>query len=206
MRYIEKENNVTKEYEVIIDDVELEKIIKELNARCCRIVKANTNVMSTSKEMAIDKISFNGNREVNIVKEIELADSQNHLNEFAKPQFIYECEYFYKQVTYLEYLLSIILRSYRSKNNANNSENAIKLLLNYENNDELIPYIERMARDGIKEDLLLEYENNKDYDFELLNKLYQRAKDCFKLILISETIHYDNNENNSKVYKLGTRK
>ena len=204
MKYIEENENITREYEVTIDDAELEKIIKELNEKCCRAVKKTVRVTSGSKEEAIKKINSSNNHGISVVREIELTDDFKYLKSFSKPQYIYECEFYFNQISYLEYLLSVLLSSYRSKSNyvANNNR-AIKLLIDYENNEELKTYEERMAEHGITPELFSEYENNKDFDFELLKNLYQRAKECVRLVLLSEVIHYS--EESEKVYKLGER-
>ena len=59
----------------------------------------------------------------------------------------------------------------------------LKQLVDYENGDELNSYKEKMAKEGITEELYSEY--------ELLYGLYQAAKDCFRIRLLSETITYD---------------
>ena len=206
MIYIENNENVTREYEVLIDDGKLESVIKKLNEKCCRALKKTVRVTSNSKEEAIERINSTDNHGINIVREIELSDNYGHLKDFTKQQYIYECEFYYNQVSYLEYLLNIVLMSYRSKfGMSTDVSKSLNLILDYENNDELKTYQERMALEGITKELYFEYENNKDFDFELLHSLYQEAKECFKLKLVSETIHYDL-ENDAKVYKLGTRK
>ena len=103
-------------------------------------------------------------------------------------------------------MLTIALSSYRSKSGfVTDNNRAIDLIMDYENHDELKTYQERMAEQGITQELFDEYENNKEFDFNLLNDLYQKAKNCFKLVLISETVHYDNDDN-TRVYKLGQRR
>lgn len=205
MNYTETNENITREYKVIIDDAKLQSVIKELNEKCCRALKKTIRVTSSSKEEAIEKINSNNNYGISIVKEIELSDSFGHLKSFASPQYIYECEFYYNQISYLEYLLNIILTAYRSKYGTSlDVSKSINLILDYENNDELKTYQERMANEGITKELYFEYENNKDFDFKLLRELYQKAKECFKLVLISETINYDI-EKEAKVYKLGRR-
>ena len=206
MKYIEKNESVTREYEVVINDVELENIIKELNENCCRAIKKSVRVTSGSKEEAIKRINSANNHGINVVRELEMGDSYNHLKTFSKPQYVYECEFYFKQVSYLAYLLTIALNSYRSKLGFTTDDNrTIDLILNYENNEELKSYKERMAEQGITEDLYFEYENNKDFDFELLKELYEKAKECFRLVLISETIHYDDAIDQNRVYKLGRK-
>ena len=108
MKYIVEDKNVTKEYAIIIDGEKLEKIIKELNEKCCRAIKKTVRVTSGSKEEAIAKINSTDNHGINIVNEVNSLDNYKHLQEFAKKQYVYECEFYYKQISYLEYILRIV--------------------------------------------------------------------------------------------------
>ena len=54
--------------------------------------------------------------------------------------------------------------------------------------------------------LILEMNNNMHLDFNLLNKLYNNAKECFELELVSEIVHYSDKEKDIKLYKLGTKR
>lgn len=181
MRYIEKNENETNEYDVIINEKGLAEIIKELNEKCCRSVKVSINVRA-QEDRAFENFNTIGKGNIDIVK--KTADNNS--------TYFYECEYFRNQISYLAYLLGAVLSSYRS--NADMSY-VINQLIDYENNDELKTYQERMARDGITKELFDEYENNKDFDFALLRQLYEKAKTCFKLVLQSKTIHYENGDN-----------
>ncbi len=155
MRYIEKNENETNEYDVIINEKGLAEIIKELNEKCCRSVKVSINVRA-QEDRAFENFNMIGKGNIDIVK--KTADNNS--------TYFYECEYFRNQISYLAYLLGAVLSSYRS--NADMS------------------YVINQ---------LIDYENNKDFDFTLLRQLYEKAKACFKLVLLSKTIHYENGEN-----------
>ena len=170
-------------------------------------MKKVVRVTGSSEEEAMERINSTDNHGISVVRKIDFSEGFNHLKNFNKQQYIYECEFYFKQISYLEYLLNIALNSYRAKSNyvANNNR-TINLINDYENSDELKTYQERMAENGITQELFDEYENNKDFDFNLLNELYQRAKKCFKLVLMSETIHYESVKDNPRVYKLGEKR
>lgn len=206
MKYIEKNENVTREYEVVINDKELLEIVNELNAKCSRSLKVSTNVTAYDENEALEKINKIRKNEINSITKSELPEYNKGSLNTNKPLYLFECEYFRKQNPYLAYLLTTALTSYRSIVGANvNSNNTIGMLVDYADSDELKPYEVRMARDGITKELYDEYENNKDFDFALLNELYEKAKKCFKLVLLSETISYDNVDEKQRVYKLGGR-
>ena len=192
MKYIEKNENETNEYEVLIKGEELSNIIKELNEKCCRAIKVNVNVTAYQESEALEKINKIRKNEVSIISKKELPEYNKGSLKTDKTLYLYECEYFRKQISYLSYLLAASLSSYHSNNDMSY---VINQLIEYENNDEIKTYQERMAEQGIIEELFMEYENNKDFDFALLRELYQKAKECFKLVLVSKTIHYDNEEN-----------
>ena len=109
MKYIEENENITREYEVKINVAELENIINELHEKCCRSVKKSVRVTSGSKEEAIEKINSSNNHGISVAREIGLTDDFKYLKSFSRPQYIYECEFYFNQISYLEYLLSIIL-------------------------------------------------------------------------------------------------
>ena len=204
MKYIEKNENVTREYEVFINDEELLKIVNELNEKCCRALKVSTNITAYNEEEAFEKINKIKKSEVSSITKSELQEYNKSSVKTKKPIYLFECEYFRKQNTYLAYLLTTALRSYRSAVGASkDSDNTIGLLIDYANSDELKPYELRMAENGITKELFDEYENNKDFDFALLNELYEKAKECFKLVLVSEKINYENMDEKQRVYKLG---
>lgn len=204
MRYIEKEDNITREYDVKINDVELEKIVDELNEKCCRALKKTVNVTGYNKKEAREKIASINKDGINIVSRKEVSED---LANQTKCPYVYECEYFCKQPSYLAYLLNIILKNYRTNRNyILTDDKAMNLLIDYINNDELKPYTERMAEEGITEDLYFEFEYNKDFDFELLYDLYKKALECFSLVLVSETTRYNPYDKNAKTYKIGERK
>ena len=206
MKYIEENENVTREYKVIIDDEALSKIVDELNEKCCRAVKTSINVTAYDEEEAKEKIDRIKKGGIIILKKTEVPEYNKGSFKGNKPLYLFECEYFIKQNPYLSYLLTTALRSYRSTVGFNNgNDNTIKLLIEYANNDELKTYQERMAENGITKELYDEYENNKDFDFALLNELYEKAFGCFKLLLVSEKTDYKNVDVRDRVYTL-TRK
>jgi hypothetical protein len=193
MRYIEKNDNVTREYEVLIDENKLVEVIKKLNEKCSRSVMRIMNVTSTTREKAIEKINANNKDGISVIREVREADDT------LSGQRMFECEICFVQNPYLAYLLNACLASYRS--NADLSF-IINQLIEYENNDELKPYSVRLAEKGgmvNNQELYYEYENNQDFDFELLRNLYQEAKDCFKLAMISETKYYEPEDNCKKL-------
>ena len=197
MKYIEEKENVTREYEVIIDDVALSKIVEELNEKCCRAVKVSINVRA-QKDRAYENFNTIGKSGVDIVRRVEDSTGKETMS-------LYECEFFRKQNPQLSYILTTALRSYRSTVGYSINDNTIKMLLEYANSEELKPYQVRMAENGITQELYDEYENNKDFDFALLNELYEKAKECFKLLLISEKTDYKDVDKDARIYKLGSR-
>ena len=206
MKYIEKNDNVIREYEVVIDDEKLSSIVEELSQKCCRASKVSANVTAYDENEAIDKLNKISKSEINFIKKSELESYGKSSQNGGKQQYLYECQFFYKQNPYLYYILTCALKSYRSTVGSNSdSDNTINMIIDYADSDELKPYEVRMAEEGITKELFDEYENNKDFDFALLNELYQKAKECFKLILISEKINYENIDEKQRVYKLGGR-
>ena len=193
MRYIENNDNVTREYEVIIDENKLSEVIKQLNEKCSRNVMKIMNVTSTTREKAIEKINATNKDGISVIREVREADDT------LSGQHMFECEICFVQNPYLAYLLNACLASYRS--NADLSF-VINQIIEYENNTELMTYPERLAKNGgmvNNPELYYEYVNNQDFDFELLRSLYQEAKDCFKLAMISETKYYEPDDNCKKL-------
>ena len=187
MRYIEQNQNVTMEYEVIIDEEKLRKIIQELNEKCSHVIRQSTRVTSGSREEALEKISSDDRSDINVTSVYDadtLGDGYEFLMGFTRPHFVFECEYSYRQPPYLAYLLTGILNSYPSNKDMTDT---INLLINYENDKELKSYRDRMEREGITKEVYDEY--------ELLYGLYQAARDSIKGKLVSEVIHYYNDEN-----------
>ena len=68
MRYIEQNQNVTMEYEVVIDEEKLKSIINELNEKCSRVVKKDAKVTSSSIEEAMAKITSPNKTDISIKK------------------------------------------------------------------------------------------------------------------------------------------
>lgn len=198
MRYIEKNNNVTLEHEVIVNAEELANIIKELNEKCCRSVRVNVNVTAYQESEALEKINKIRKDDISVINKMELPDYNKGSLNNSKTLYLFECEYFRKQISYLSYLLASVLSSSQSNNDITGVINQLK---DYANEDELKTYQERMAENGITKELYDEYENNKDFDFALLHELYQRAKNCFRIVELNKTIHYTN----GRVKKLGER-
>ncbi len=205
MKYIEEIGNVTKEYDVKINDVELENIINELDEKLRIRCRGIQDVMAVSEDDAAKKLSNGNKTDIKIL-------SQKRANELYKglPSnnnlFIFKCEFLVNNYTYLSYILKSILGYYREKNSIVTGESrAINLLLDYANDAELVPFEELMARNGITNILYEKYENNKDFDFALLKELYERALACFELKLVKETETTTYEEGVGKVYKFGTR-
>ncbi len=196
MKYIEKNEKVTKEYEVLFNEEELVNIISELNNKCCRRVKKIEKVGCNSEKEALARFSSNGIHDVHVIGKT----MQNNGNNPCK--YIYEVMFYYEQLPSLSYILNSILRAYRVIDKEIDVTEAINQLIAYKNSDELKPYQARMGETGISEELYLEYENNKDFDFELLSELYQKSLSCFQAELVSKTIHYTDNR---VVKKLGGR-
>lgn len=202
MKYIEENENTTREYEVKINDIELERIIGELEKRCCRAKNVSINVTASNEEEALQKLNVIKKNEVDIVKKNEVFD--NKIKPAGPKSYMYECKYYYQQVPYLSHLLTVILTYYRYQPKTADITKTIDSLLEYKDSNELKPYEELMAMNGVTEELYLEYEHNKNFDFVFLNGLYEEAMKCFTLKLVSETKHY-NDEESAKIYKLGRR-
>ena len=183
MRYIEKNENVTREYEVIINVEKLNEIVNELNEKCSHVIKKTAKITSGSQEEALNKISSYCKKAINILSVLDanaLSDDYSFLRKFSKPQYVFEYEFDYTQTPYLSYLLTLLINNYRMDIDFTEY---LKQLVDYENGAELNAYKEKMAEEGITEKLYSEY--------ELLYGLYQAAKDCFRIRLLSETITYD---------------
>ncbi len=204
MKYIEENEYLTREFEVSINEAELERIKSELEKYCCRNKNVSINVTASDEKEAIQKVNSIKKNEVSVVRKNEILNNEKKLIN-NKAMYMYECQYYYQQIPYLAHLLNIILNSYRYQPKIADITKAVDSLVEYENNDELKPYEWLMAKNGITEELYLEYEHNKDFDFKLLNDLYQQAKKCFTLVLISETIHYDDEDKEFRTYKLRRR-
>ena len=224
MKYIENDGQVTREYEVKINTKELENVISELASKCYRIVSKETRVAANSEKEAIEKINSMDRKGIRINELTNI--SKDYPKEVLSSGLqIFVCEYLYKQNSQLVYILETILSNYRSSLDFKNQNyKFIDLLINFENNDELKTYEERLKNykeevlnareDGqlqnkVKEkveSIMQEMEYNKDYNFALLNELYNRAKECFSLVLVAETVHYKDLDKNPKVYKLGSKK
>ena len=222
MNYIINDGHVTYEYDVKINDSELEKIINELDEKCYFMVAKNIKVSANNEEEVITKINANNNSDVKINKLVKVPDRYYSLKDITECQFVFECEYLCKQSSYLASLLRMLLFNYRSTLEFKKQNNRlIDLLISYQNNEELKPFLKRIDEYEEKiwknpsscsplmkkelSNLLLEFEYNKDYNFELLASLYQKAKDCFELVLVSETVHYKDFNHSPKVYKLGEK-
>ena len=230
MKYIENDGQVTREYEVKINTSELEKVIKELEEKCYRVVSKKTKVAAKNENEALDKLNVMDKSKITVNKLVDISDKYpKEVN--STGLHIFDCEYLCRQNSYLVYILETILSNYRSSLEFKNQNyRFIDLLIQYENNDELKPYDERMKeyedelskfadiegdskeilyQKKLKETMastLIEMKNNPNYDFDLLKKLYENAKECFGLILVAETVHYKDIDKNPKVYKLGTKK
>ena len=191
MRYIEKNDNVTREYEVVIDEKELANVIQELNEKCCRALKVVVNVRA-KEDRALENFNSIGKNDVDIVRKVY---DQGAVEKDKK--YFYECEYYRLQIPYVSYLLAAALSSYHSDVDLSF---VLDRLIECQKSDELKTYQERMAENGITKELYDEYEHNKDFDFNLFRELYQRAMSCFRLILKSKTFYYNTEEN---VKKLG---
>ena len=231
MNYIENDGHITREYDVKINDIELERIIKELDEKCSFTVLRNIKVCANNEEEVLEKINANNNSDVKINKLVKVPDKYYLLKDITACPFVFECEYFCKQSSYLASLLRVLLFNYHSSLNFRKQDSRlIDNLVYYQNNDELKPFKDRIA--NYEEEILnfkhrnntsyeLEYKNqienklletlsmekyNVDYDFELLADLYKQAKECFELVLVSETVHYKDLDHCPKVYKLGEKK
>lgn len=184
MKYFEKNDNVIEGYEILFDEVELANIIKELNEKCSRKVKVTVNI-SAQEDRALENFKTLGKDIIEVTKKEE-NNAFGNVN--SGKRYSYECEYFREQPSQLSCILGKILSC---KNRPNEDvTDTIEDLLAYKDNDELKPYEMRMAEKGITQDLYFEYENNKDFDFELLYELYVKALGLFKKKLVSKTFDY----------------
>lgn len=195
MKYIENNEKVTKEYNVLLDEKKLKDIIYELNSKCCRKVKKIEKVGCNSEKEVLARFKSSDIEDVHIVNMTMQTDGNNPC------KYVCEVMFYYEQLPTLSYILNRIL-SYRMSDENKDVTDAINALIAYKDNDELKSYYVRMAQEGITEELYYEYENNKDFDFELLNSLYKASLGCFENELVSKTIHYVDNR---VVKKLGGR-
>ena len=229
MQYIQNDGYVTYEYDVIIDEEKLRGIIKKLDESCYRVVNKKAQVSAPCKEEALRKLQ----REVNLagVKVnglIEISDGYKYFSGYSQELLFFDCDYLCKQSSNLVYILQRILANYSSQLDFKKQNNRlIDLLIGYANTDELKSFDVRGEEcykkikdyfDSNKEDLdeqyrlqeesrilLQEIRLNMDFNFELLRKLYEEAKECFTFTLVNKTIHNKINDS-SKIYKLSENK
>lgn len=223
MEYIINDGHVTRTYDVKIDASKLEEIIVKLKKYCYRIVLKNINVIANNENEAITKINSHDANGIKIKKIVNISTKYEDIRKITKCPYVFKCEYLCKQNSYLVYILETILSNYRSSLNFKNQNNRlIDLLLGYGNSDEIVPYEKRVRECRYKihksfsndkltlenelSNLLIEMNNNINFDFSLLDELYKDAKECFELELVSETVHYNDRNKNIKLYKLGTKR
>ncbi len=227
MKYIVNNGQVTSEYDVKIDVEQLQEIIKQLDEKCYRIVNKKIKVAAYSKDEAIKRVNaaINASGE-KINSLIEISNGYKDLVNYPGSPFVFDCECLCKQSSNLVYILQKVLYNYSSSLDYKRQNNrVIDLLIDYKNDEELIPYDIRMAECSKKmksfldsnsndlkkqfslqeesNNLLQEMQLNMNFDFNLLHDLYDKAKGCFEFVLVSETKHYNSNEEDVKVYKLG---
>ena len=228
MKYIENNGNITREYDVLVDVNILEEIIIELDTKCYRIVHEKIKVAAYSKDEALKRLSSAINSAgIPVNGLIEISNGYQDLDGNSNLPLVFDCDYLCKKSSQLVYILQKIINNYTSTLDFKNENNRlIDLLIGYKNSEELIPYYVRFKTLGEKignafnnndlkkladyqietQQLIIEKRNNEDFDFKLLSNLYQKAKDCFKLVLVSETVHYTYREKDSKIYKIGAIK
>ena len=223
MEYIINDGHVTRTYDVKLDVSKLEEIIVKLKKYCYRVVLKNINVIANNEKEAITKINSHDANGIKIKKIVNISTKYEDIRKITKCPYVFKCEYLCKQNSYLVYILETILSNYRSSLNFKNQNNRLlDLLIQFENSEELKPYEKRIeeyeekiwkqpSSDSLRmknelSQLLLDFDSNKDYDFDLLSDLYNHAKDCFSLVLVAETVHYKDLDKNSKIYKLGANK
>ena len=222
MEYIENDGRVTRLYDVKIDTERLEDIVRELVEKCYRVTVKNVKVLANSEKEAVDKINAFDSEGIKVNRVVDVINQYEDLRKVTKCPFLYDCEYLCNENTYLVYILQMLLKNYYSTLNFKKQNNRlIDLLIGYSNSDELKSYEERISecKEKMKENysdtktikeelthLIVERNNNKNFNFELLTKLYNDAKECFNLELVSETIHYKDVDEHFKTYKLGAKR
>lgn len=172
MKYIEQTDNEKVEYEVIINDMEmLQKIINVLDEKCFHKVTKPAFVTGKSIDEVKKKINYTTG--IKIIKEVEDQEV------YFKGQHMYECELTYKQLSVLSGLLTSLLNNYYTGRDVTNSVNNLRV---YENSIEMKTILDKMATDGITQELYSEY--------ELLHEAYIKALSCFSVRPLSKTIYY----------------
>lgn len=129
MKYTENYENVTEEYKVIIDEERLKEIIKKLDEEFSVVVTTTNRVSGSTEEEAIQKINAYRASDIKVLKVYkpsELGEHYNFLNDFSKPQNVYECEYSYYQVSHLSYLLRSVLNAYHTNDDLTRTLNEIR--------------------------------------------------------------------------------
>ena len=187
MKYFETYENVTKEYDVVIDEKKAEEIIKKLDEEFSTIVTRTSMVSSNTMEEAMQKINAANVSDIkvlNVYEANELGDEYSFLNNFSKSQNVYECEYTYRQVPYLSHLLKIILNNYHTDNDVTSTMNEIK---DYENSLDLNMYREKLDKGELTEDEYRKYGR--------FTAIYLDILGLFSGFLIRDTINYDNSKN-----------
>ena len=227
MKYIENDGHITREFEVKINVENLESIIKELDSKCYRIVNRIVKVSAYNKEDAIEKINLAINSaKIKVNQLVKISDGYHDFVNNPQLPYIYDCECICKESSQLVYILKKLISNYQSRIDFKEQNNKLlDDLINYQNSEELLPYSVRIkdCYDEIKnylninsndfvqfnslnikfDGLIHEFEQNKEYDFVLLYDLYKQALECFKLVILSETVHYK--DKNNKVYRLGVK-
>ena len=185
MKYIEKCDNVTKEYEVFIEDKEtINNIILELNENGLDDVKKTVYVTGNSEEEVIAKASPNnleGFRIIGVVDNPKVV---------IEGQEMYQVEFVYKRHSYLENILKEILKKYETNDDATE---VLSEFLEYEKSGEMRYYL----------GLLNEKMDLETYSrYDLLKTSYEKAYECISKNPTKKTIHYNNPQ---LVYKLGAK-
>ncbi len=176
MRYIENDGYKTCEYDIKINTSKLEKVIKELDSKCYRIIDKTINVTALSKEDAIRKINMITNAAGEKVNDIlSISEGYKDMVNYPNSPFIFDCKCLHKESSDLVIILRKLLNNYLSKLDFKKENNRLlDLLFMFESN------------------IHFNMSSENDYNYELLHELYEKALDCFNGQLISETIHSKN--------------
>ena len=212
MRYIERNNNIEKEYEVT------QRIIMELDSDCYKVIRKKGTIPAFSKEDAMHKLKYMTNSAgIYVNGNISIIEERKGRDWFFESQYFYDYKCTHNDSIGLAKILKAILDSDSKKGKQDCKE--IHQLIEYGKSPELIPYdvrlklleqkIEKEGNGSNNAKLISELrklknemELNYDYDFTVLNDFYNQVKNCFYFTWISQKVYFNQDNEQKKVFKL----
>ena len=210
MKYIKTEDNVTKTYEVLIDEERLKALMVLLDRDCYIRKVGNRSVKAHFRDEAEEKIK-------GMVNYANLPVNESYkLGELIRGPFWYhglplDANYqaIYKDSVELVKKLDFLLKEKDDEDYEEFVPSILDEINNYGTSDEFLSFDVRVEKADIKVseclanndigliDAIKEYSMavatmklNPNYDFDKLYALYQEVLKCFKYNLVEEKIKY----------------